>query len=81
MRAYSSSFPRACDRIPYEEYGRRYEFQILLILLLNYRANKVGINQIRSVYMPSFNFETTDMHDDEWNLTDDEDDDDEDDDE
>ena len=77
MRAFRSSFPRANDRILYEEHGRRYELQLLLILLYNYRANKVGINQIRNVYMPSFNFNSTEMHEDEWNLTDDENDDDE----
>ena len=54
MHAFRSSFPRICDKIRYEENGRRYEFILLLLLVYNYRANKVGINQIKTTYMSEF---------------------------
>ena len=54
MRAFRASFPRVCDRIKYEEHGKRYKFIKMLVLLYNYRTNKVGINQIRNTYFPHF---------------------------
>lgn len=52
MRALQSSFPRIKDRILYEEHGERKLILKSIILLYNLRARTVGINQIRSVYMP-----------------------------
>ena len=52
MRAIQSSFPRIKDRFLYEEYGERKIILKMMILIYNLRARKVGINQIRSVYMP-----------------------------
>ena len=51
MRAFQSSFPRIKDRLSYEEAGERKLILRCLILIYNYRANKVGINQIRNTYM------------------------------
>ena len=53
MHTFQSSFPRIKDRLIYEENGERRLILKLLVLLFNYRANKVGISQIRNVYMPS----------------------------
>ena len=52
MRAIQSSFPCIKDRFLYEEYGERKIILKMMILLYNLCARKVGINQIRSVYMP-----------------------------
>ena len=52
MRSFqAASFPRIKDRIVYEETGERKLILKILVLLLNYRANKVGISQIRNTYM------------------------------
>ena len=51
MRALKASFPRLKDRFIYEENGERKIMQQMLVLLYNLRARKVGINQIRNVYM------------------------------
>lgn len=53
MRALQSSFPRLKDRFIYEEYGERKIVQKMVLLLYNLWARKVGINQIRNVYMPA----------------------------
>jgi hypothetical protein len=53
MHSLKSSFPRLKDRFIYEEYGERKLILKMLVLLFNLRARKVGINQIRSVYMPN----------------------------
>ena len=55
MRMFQSSFPRIKDCIIYEEQGERRLILQMLILLFNYRANTVGINQILNVYMPELN--------------------------
>jgi hypothetical protein len=47
------SFPRLKDWFLYEEYGERRLNLTMLVLLFNLRARKVGINQIRTVYMPN----------------------------
>ena len=49
MRAFQSSFPRIKDRIIFEENGER-RLILRLLALFNYRANMVGINQIRHTY-------------------------------
>jgi hypothetical protein len=53
MRALQGSFPRIKDRFAYEERGERRLVLKMIVLLYNYRANKVGINQIRNTYMPA----------------------------
>lgn len=50
MRAFQSSMPRIKDRIVYEERGERKVTLCAMILLYNLRANRVGINQLTSVY-------------------------------
>lgn len=55
MRALKSSFPRLKDRFVYEENGEPKLMQMMMIYLYNLRACKVGINQIRNVYMPALN--------------------------
>ena len=51
MRTFQSSFPRIKDRIIYEEGSERKLILQFLVYLFNFRANKVGINQIRNTYM------------------------------
>jgi hypothetical protein len=51
MRALRSSFPCLKERLIYVEYGERRIIMKLYILLYNLRARKVGINQIRNVYL------------------------------
>lgn len=60
MRSLQSSFPRLKDRFIYEEYGERKLVQRMILLLYNLRARKVGINQIRSVYMPALDVNAND---------------------
>lgn len=55
MRAIQSSFPRLKDRFIYEEFGERKIIMTMIILLYNLRARRVGINQIKNVYMPALN--------------------------
>jgi hypothetical protein len=52
MRGLQGSFPRLKDRLIYEERGERRIILEMLVLLYNYRASTVGINQIQSTYMP-----------------------------
>jgi hypothetical protein len=51
MRALQGSFPRLTDRFIYEENGERKLIIQMCLLLYNLRARKVGINQIRNVYL------------------------------
>ena len=53
MRALQVSFPRLKDRFIYEEYGKRRVMFKMILLLFNLRVRRVGINQIRSTYMPA----------------------------
>ena len=53
MRAFQSSFPRLKDRFIHEENGERRIIMKMSLLLYNLRARRVGINQIRSVYLPA----------------------------
>ena len=53
MRALQSSFPCLLDRLVYEERGERRITMKMMILLYNFRARLVGINQIKNVYMPN----------------------------
>ncbi len=52
MRGLQGAFPRLKDRIPWEENGERKLLIQLVIYLYNYRAEKVGFNQIKSTYYP-----------------------------
>jgi DDE superfamily endonuclease len=58
MRAIQSAFPRLKDTIHYEENGERGVFMSLVPLLYNYRLEKVGMNQIRNVYCPSWSVDS-----------------------
>ena len=51
MRSFHASFPRVKDRFLWEETGERQIILTMLVLLFNYRANKVGISQIKNTYM------------------------------
>ena len=55
MRSFQASFPRLKDRIPFEQFGQRKIMMTMMILLYNLHTKKVGINQIRNVYMHSLN--------------------------
>lgn len=61
MRAFQSSFPRIKDRIRWEEYGKRKHMVKMMILLFNYRTNKVGINQILNFYKPNLDRDANEM--------------------
>jgi DDE superfamily endonuclease len=53
MRGLQGSFPRLKDRLLYEERGERKIILHLIVLLYNFRASTVGINQIQSSFMPN----------------------------
>ena len=53
MRGFKASFPRANDRIKFEERGERMLMMQLLVRLYNFRCNMVGINQIRNFFLPA----------------------------
>ena len=53
MHALQGSFPRLRDRFQYEENGERKAMLLTIVLLYNFRVNKVGINQILNTYMPA----------------------------
>ena len=57
MRAFQASFPRTKATIHYEERGERGDFLLTIVLLFNYRAAKVGMNQIQSTFMPELNLD------------------------
>jgi hypothetical protein len=52
MRALQASFPRLKDRLIYEDRGERRLIMNLIVLLYNFRASVVGLNQIQSSFMP-----------------------------
>ena len=60
MRGLQGSFPRLKDRFIYEERGERAVVLQLLPRLYNMRVNMIGINQIRSTYMPHLSIEAQD---------------------
>jgi hypothetical protein len=61
MRGLQGSFPRLKDRIPYEERGERKQLLQLVVLLFNYRTEKVGFNQIKTVYTQSLQSTANDL--------------------
>ena len=52
MGSFRASFPRLRDHIDYEYFGVRRIMMKMMILLYSLHARRVGINQIRNVYMP-----------------------------
>jgi len=52
MRGFQGSFPRLKDRMIYEERGERRIILTMVTLLYNFRASNLGMNQIRSSFMP-----------------------------
>ena len=52
MGSFQASFPWLRDPIDYEYFGVRRIMMKMMILLYNLRTRRVGINQIRNVYMP-----------------------------
>jgi hypothetical protein len=52
MRGLQGSFPRLKDCLLYEERGERKIILHIVVLLSNYSASTVGINQIQSSFMP-----------------------------
>jgi len=52
MRGLQGSFPRLKDRLKYEERGERRIILEMVVLLYNFRASTVGLNQIQSTFMP-----------------------------
>jgi DDE superfamily endonuclease len=52
MCGLQSSFPRLKDHLLYEERGERRIILEMIVLLYNYHASTIGINQIQSLFMP-----------------------------
>jgi hypothetical protein len=52
MRAFQAQFPRTKDRFIYDEAGRRQEIIKCIALLYNLRARMVGLNEIKTTFMP-----------------------------
>jgi hypothetical protein len=55
MRAIQSAFPRMLDDFRYEEMGSRRLILSVMVMLYNFRSDRVGLNQIRTVYVPEWN--------------------------
>ena len=49
-QAFQSSMPRLKDPMKFETHGERRVTLTMMILLYNFRARAVGINQLKSVY-------------------------------
>jgi hypothetical protein len=62
MRALKGSFPRLTVPIVYEELGERKIIIEVAVLLYNWRANTVGLNQIRSTFMPFLDQDYRTLH-------------------
>jgi hypothetical protein len=52
MRKLQASFPRLKDRFIYEEYGEHLLILLTVVHLFNFRTRYVGLNQIRSFFLP-----------------------------
>lgn len=57
MRAFQGSFPRVKDRFKYEMNGERKVMLWEAMLLFNFRTRLVGLNKIKSTYMPHLSVE------------------------
>jgi transposase-like protein len=55
MRMIQGQFPRLKDNFKFEEFGERKIVLHLMVLLYNYQAAKVGINQILNSFMSKTN--------------------------
>ena len=53
MHALKGSFPQLHDRFRYEETRERKTMLLTIVLLYNFWANKVGMNQILNTHMPA----------------------------
>jgi hypothetical protein len=62
MRALKGSFPRLTVPIVYEELGERKIIIEVAVLLYNWRANTVGLNQIRTTFMPFLDQDYRTLH-------------------
>jgi hypothetical protein len=51
MRMIQGQFPRMKDNFKFEEFGERKVVLHLMVLLYNFQASKVGINQILNTFM------------------------------
>lgn len=51
MRMIGAQFPRLKDNMPYEEFGERKVILALMLVLYNYQASQVGINEILNSFM------------------------------
>ena len=51
MRMIQGQFPRMKDNLQLEDFGKRKVILQLMVLLYNYQASKVGINQILNTFM------------------------------
>jgi DDE superfamily endonuclease len=54
MGAIQSAFPKMTTKMKYEEMGTRKVILLVMVMLYNFRCYNVGINQIRSVYVPEW---------------------------
>jgi hypothetical protein len=61
MRAIQGSFPQLKDEFPYEKTGLRKNLLSLVVLLYNYRARTVGLNQIKSTFMSELEKDANDL--------------------
>ncbi len=60
MRGLQGSFPRLKERLHYECEGERRMIVMVVVLLFNFRASRVGQNQIRTVYFPNLDVDVDD---------------------
>lgn len=61
MCGFQASFPRVKDRMRFSDKGERRLIMKCLILLYNTRSRRVGINQIKNVYMPALRNDANDQ--------------------
>jgi hypothetical protein len=62
MNALKGSFPRLTVPLLYEKEGERLIILQVALLLYNFRANTVGLNQIRRVFMPFLDRDYQTLH-------------------
>lgn len=57
MMSIHSSFPRLKDRLANDEIGEKKIIMKMILLLNNFRARRIGIDQIKNVYIPRLNLD------------------------
>ena len=62
MRMVQASFPRLKDRFVYEENGERKLVLKMILLLYNYYARRVCINQILNTHMTHLEHEANEEY-------------------